>query len=299
MKGILRGGVVVLAVLLVWTGCKKEMASEEAPVGAAGDAVSRAEQAPAAPGQPAVGKEGVRPLPSPRKLIRTVDLAFVVRDTEAAARRVEALANSLGGFVSDVNAQRSENLLEYQMTLRVPAERLSEALDALRKLAVRVEGERLATEDVTDKYIDLDARMRTLKATEDELRELLAESRERQRKVEDIMSIYRELTEIRAQIEQIQGQLNAFDRLVALSTIRLTLRSDVATAPVVRDEWRPVATVRGSARVLVEILKGLANVLIFLLIVVLPLVLLIGVPIWLLRRYLKRRQPPGGTPGVG
>jgi hypothetical protein len=299
MKGTLRGGVVVLA-LLVWSGCAKEAREMAAPASDSATAsVSRAEQAPAAPGQPAAGQEGVRPQPSPRKLIRTVDLALVVRDTEAAARRVEALASSLGGFVSDVNAQRSENLLEYQMTLRVPAERLGEALGALRKLAVRVEGERLATEDVTDKYIDLDARMRTLKATEDELRELLAESRERQRKVEDIMSIYRELTEIRAQIEQIQGQLNAFDRLVALSTIRLTLRSDVATAPVVRDEWRPAGTVRGSARVLVEILKGLANVLIFLLIVVLPLVLLIGVPIWLLRRYLKRRQPPGGTPGVG
>ena len=293
MKGTLRSGVVILLVLLVWAGCKREMASE-AP--AAGDVVSRSAQAPAAPAPVPGAEEGVRPQVSPRKLIRTVDLALVVRDTEAAARRVEALASSLGGFVSDVNAQRSENLLEYQMTLRVPAERLNEALDALRKLAVRVDGERLATEDVTDKYIDLDARIRTLKATEEELRELLAESRERQRKVEDIMSIYRELTEIRAQIEQIQGQLNAFDRLVALSTVRLTLRSDVATAPVVRDEWRPVATVRGSARVLVEILKGLANVLIFLLVVVLPLVLLIGVPVWLLRRYLKRRRPPEGTP---
>lgn len=298
MRGTLRGGVVVLA-LLVWSGCAREASEMAAPAADSGTAsVSRAEQAPAAPapGQPAAGPEGVRPQPSPRKLIRTVDLALTVRDTEAAARRVEALANSLGGFVSDVNAQRSANLLEYQMTLRVPAERLNEALDALRKLAVRVEGERLATEDVTDRYIDLDARMRTLKATEDELRELLAESRERQRKVEDIMSIYRELTEIRAQIEQIQGQLNTFDRLVALSTLRLTLRSDVATAPVVRDEWRPVATVRGSARVLVEILKGLANVLIFLLIVIVPLVLLIGVPTWLLRRYLKRRKPPEGTP---
>lgn len=259
---------------------------------------TRGEQAPASPGQAAT-KEGARPQPSPRKLIRTVDLALVVRDTEAAARQVEALASSLGGFVSDVNAQRSENLLEYQMTLRVPAERLTEALGALRKLAVRVEGERLATEDVTDRYIDLDARMRTLKATEDELRELLAESRERQRKVEDIMSIYRELTEIRSQIEQIQGQLNAFDRLVALSTLRVTLRSDLATAPVVRDEWRPLAMIRGSARVLVEVLKGLANVVIFLVIVVVPLVVLVGIPIWLLLRLRKRRKPPGPTPGVG
>jgi hypothetical protein len=238
------------------------------------------------------------PTPSPRKLIRTVELQLAVKDTEAAARQVEALASSLGGYVADVNAQRVESLMHYQMTLRVPAERLDEALSALRKLAVRVDREQVATEDVTDRYIDLAARLRTLQATEAELRELLAESRERQRKVEDVMAIYRELTEIRSQIEQIQGQLNALDKLAALSTLKLSLYPDVAAAPIVRDEWRPLETVRGSARTLVKILRVLADVAIFFVIVILPVALLFVALIWLARR-LRRRRPMGPGEGAG
>lgn len=278
-------GALVLAVLF---GCaKSERSMSEEPVAADAPATQTAPaaaQALRAPGEPSPA-----PTPSPRKLIRTVELQLAVKDTEAAARQVETLASSLGGYVADVNAQRVESLMHYRMTLRVPAERLDEAVSALRGLAVRVDREQVSTEDVTDRYIDLAARLRTLQATEAELRELLAESRERQRKVEDVMAIYRELTEIRSQIEQIQGQLNALDKLTALSTLNLSLYPDVAAAPIVRDEWRPSETVRGSARTLVKILRFLADLVIVLGIVVVPVLLLFLPLLWLVRRWRRRR----------
>ena len=266
---------------------------EEAPVeGVASppQAESSAARDQQAAGAPAPGTPAPPPAAQSRKLIRTVELELAVKDTVSAARRVQEIVTSHGGFVESLNAQRVETLMHYEMTLRLPAERLDEALAAIKGLAVRIDREQLATEDATSRYVDLQSRLRTLTATEAELRELLAESRERGRKVEDVMAVYRELTEIRGQIEQIQGQLQSIDRLAALSTLHLRLRPDVAAAPIVRtDEWRPLETIRASARALLKILQFLVNALIIAVIVVLPILL----PLWLLLRFLKRRKRPG------
>ncbi len=280
--------ILGLAVLL---GCAKEEAEVEESVAQAPQAAPSSAPAPdAARGQGAPGSPPPPPAVQARKLIRTVELELAVKDTGAASRKVQEIVTAHGGFVEAMNAQRVESLMHYEMTLRLPAERLDEALAAIKGLAVRIDREQLATEDATSKYVDLQSRLRTLTATETELRELLAESRERGRKVEDVMAVYRELTEIRGQIEQIQGQLQSIDRLAALSTLRLRLRPDVAAAPIVRgDEWRPWETVRGSARALLKLLQFLVNALIVAVIVILP----VALPIWLLLRLLRRRKRRG------
>ncbi|HYU35532.1 MAG TPA: DUF4349 domain-containing protein [Thermoanaerobaculia bacterium] len=289
----------LVIVGLVLLGCHKDEAEmEEAPPVAARAAAPQAEPAPAAAAEQAAPGTPAAPPPPPaaqsRKLIRTVELELAVKDTVAAARRVQEIAAANGGFVEAMNAQRVESLMHYEMTLRLPAERLDEALTAIKGLAVEIDREQLATEDATSRYVDLQSRLRTLTVTESELRELLAESRERGRKVEDVMAVYRELTEIRGQIEQIQGQLQSIDRLSALSTLHLRLRPDVAAAPIVRgDEWRPLEIVRASARALVKILQFLVNALIIAVIVVLPILL----PLWLLLRILQRRKRRGGVEG--
>ena len=170
----------------------------------------------------------------------------------------------------------------------MPSERLDRAREEIRQIALRVEREQMSTEDVTDQYVDLEARLRTLNATEAELRELLAESRERARKVDDVMAIYRELTGVRTQIEQIQGQLNALQNLVGLSTIQVSLAPDAAGKPIVAEGWRPGDTVRNAFSSLVAFLQWLLNLLIVLLIVGVPVALVILIPILLVRKAWKR-----------
>ena len=191
-----------------------------------------------------------------RKVVYNADLTLIVPDTEAAAKQVTDMATALGGYVSGLNAYRSgaDNLLYYNVTLRIPAENFEAARETLRKLALRVENDNISTDDVTDRYIDLDARLKTLRATETELQALLTETRERGGKVEDIMSIYRELTNIRAEIENIQGQLNMLDKLAALSTISVNLQPDELSKPI-QSEWRPLETLRGSFRTLISVLR--------------------------------------------
>src|SRR5262245_9992105 len=136
--------ILALASLALWTGgCKKEVPLEEpagymtqsAPRPAAEDARAAAPQAaPAKPAPPA--EKQARAIP--RKLLRTVDLQLEVKDSREVAKRVEAMVNQMGGYVSASNAQRQGELFVYTMTLRVPAERFDQALNTLRSLAARV-----------------------------------------------------------------------------------------------------------------------------------------------------------------
>jgi hypothetical protein len=317
----MRGSVALIlaGLLLAMGGCKKEETMEqrgtpdEAPkaqaartaaspkaldfaVPAPGDAAKPA--APPAPAKPA-------PPPHPRKLVRTVDLRLEVKDSAEVARRIEALVTRIGGYVSASNAQRQGELLTYTLTVRVPVDRYDQALAGIRGYAVRIDREHSQVEDVTDQYVDLDARRRTLEATETELRGLLAESRQRGRKVAEIMEVYQQLIEVRTQIEQIQGQMNTFDKAAALSTINVELVPTEAARPVADGAWQPSDTVRSSLRSLVGFLQWLLDFLIYAFIVLLPVALVIVAAVlavrWLWRRLghpFRQEPPPGEGPAA-
>lgn len=307
-------GIAVLLAGLVLAACAKKLpeqgsASQDglrapdqpASVPVQKPAVAAARREGSAPGSaaatapmtPAAGRVAAPGGPSgrgeaARRLVRTVDLELTVRHTTEAAQELERLAARLGGYVASVDGQRQEELMRWSLSLRVPPERLDEALAAAKAMAVRVDREQQKVEDVTDQYVDLDARLRTLTATEAELRGLLAESRQRQRKVEDIMAVYTELTEIRSQIERIQGQLLSLQKLIAFSTLNIGLNPVASARPLVAEGWQPGDTARGSARTLIGILHALGDFVIFAVIVLLPVGLLLVLAVWLIRRLWRR-----------
>lgn len=223
-----------------------------------------------------------------RRLIRTVDLELAVDDTEATAGRIRDLATSLGGYVGSTDARRRQGILSYSMTIHVPAADLEDAIARIKELASTVDREHLRTEDVTDQVIDLDARLRTLRATETELQALLEESRARQHGLEDIMAVYRELTRIRSEIEQFQAQLESLEKRVSLSTINLVLRPTEAARPVLADRWSPTDLARNSARSLIGVLQALGGFAIFFVIVVLPVSVVVAIPVWGVARLWRR-----------
>ena len=107
-----------------------------------------------------------------RKIIRTADLAIEADDPTAAQRRASELVDKLGGYVvtSDVlrgpSDEAEDAWLSVSMTARVPSSRFVEALEALRALGVRVTREKVGGQDVTEEYMDLQARLKTQRALE-------------------------------------------------------------------------------------------------------------------------------------
>jgi hypothetical protein len=233
-----------------------------------------------------------------RMIIRTADLSVVVTDAAQAQQSVTDTVNALGGYIADSSAWREGEQLRARMTVRVPAEKLDALLAAIKGTAVRVQQENVKGQDVTEEFTDLSAQLTNLEATEKELRELLTEVREKTQKAEDVLAVYRELTTIRGEIERVKGRMQYLSTMTAMATANVELIPDVLAKPVVEPGWRPLETLKNAGRALVNTLKGLVDVLIWLVIVVLPVLILIAIPIvlivlairWLRRKSRRRKE---------
>ena len=226
-----------------------------------------------------------------RMIVRTADLSLVISDTEAAAAQIKTIATGLGGYVVSTQLWRQEEQLRGSITVRVPAESLDSALDSFKRLAIRVERESGSSQDVTEEYTDLDARLRNLEATEEELRELLSTVRQRTGKAEDILAVHRELTGVRSQIEQLKGRMQYLERTAAMSVVSIELIPDVLARPIASAGWRPSETASVAVRALVDTLRLVASAVIWVALYVLPIAVLLAIPavvIWLLWRRRRR-----------
>ncbi|MGQ9458439.1 MAG: DUF4349 domain-containing protein [Anaerolineae bacterium] len=240
------------------------------------------------------------PIPMPpaaegeeRMLIRTAQLSITVTDTAKAVQEAKAVAEGLGGYVTSSQMYKQGERLYATMVLRVPAERFDDALDQIKALAVEVERESVQGTDVTEEYVDLQARLRNLELTEKELQQLLTEVRERTQKAEDVLAVYRELTEIRGQIEQLKGRMQYLERQVDFSGIDLNIAPHVLSTPVVEPGWKPLVTLREASRSLVKALQWLVDAAIWLVVFLLPTLILVAIPtalLVLLVRHLVRRR---------
>lgn len=234
-----------------------------------------------------------------RQVIANANLSLVVADTETALARVEQVVSDLNGYVADVDLSNGgyddSAVLHGSLTLRVPSASLEEALDLLQALAADVNYLNVTRQDVTDQYSDLDAQLRNLRATETELLALLTGIRERPNaKVEDILAVHRSLTQIREEIETLQGRKNLLDNQIDFSTIWVELIPDSVFRPIVEEPWSASGPVRNALRALVATLQGLLTALIWALFYLTPLLLVVLIPltvlIWLVRSWLRRRQ---------
>ena len=290
--------VLLLVLLLAACGASREPAydqgvAERAPA-MEESVVAMPNLVEGAPTQADTMTPDLQMMQETRKIIYNADMSLVVEDTEASVKQIADLAERLGGYVASMNAYRREDSMVYDITIRVPADEFETGLSSLRSLAVRVESENLGTNDVTDEYYDLDARLKTMKEAEAELTELLRQTREQGGSVEDVMAVYDRLMQLRADIESLQGQLNRLEKLVAFSTISLHLEPSVLSKPIEGSGWHPLETARKSLDTLVDVLAGLGSFFIWFMIVVVPVLLILILPlalvVWLLLRWRKRRH---------
>jgi hypothetical protein len=170
-----------------------------------------------------------------RKITRTADLDLESDDPRGAETAACAIAESLGGYVATSDSARDgrgeeEEDLALRMVLRVPSESFAVALDRLKALAAHVESERVSADDVTEEFIDLNARLGSLKALEAQFVEILKQARS----VKDALEVHTQLSQVRTDIDKLEGRKQFLESQTSLSTIRLSV---TRRAPVVRAGW--------------------------------------------------------------
>lgn len=200
-------------------------------------------------------------------------------------------SGSSSGVTADQPAPGNASTSLAQLTIAVPADRLESVLDQLSRLGT-VEQRTSSTQDVTQKHVDTQSRITTMKASIDRLRALMAQATT----VDQLVRLETELSQREADLESMQAQLASLDQQVALSTVTVTLYPQTTTAPPTDGGF--VAGLQAGWSAFTATLGGVVTFL-GLVLPFVGLVLLIGLPVavwWRRRSGAGRRTPPAAMP---
>ena len=166
-----------------------------------------------------------------RMIVRTGNMSLVVEDVTVAIDRITTLADTSKGYVVSSNSWREGERLRGTISIRVPSGDFGSIMSAIIKLAVEVTSQTTTSQDVTEEYVDLTAKLKNLEATEQQLLRIM----EKAEKVEDILSVQRELSNTRSQIEQTKGRMQFLEKTSATSLIQVNLEQSKLDAKLTAD----------------------------------------------------------------
>ena len=226
-----------------------------------------------------------------RKVIQNAEMTIEIDKPEEGQQKIGVIAEKHGGFVviseSKHNEAASQNVAstEVNVVVRVPAQKFQATLDEIRAVGGRILHEKSSGQDVTEEYIDLEARIRTKKALEAQFLEIMKQAR----KISDAMEVQTQLAYVRTEIEQLEGRRRFLENQSALSTINITLHTPVqVVAAATRGFFYDLKAAFGNG---VDIGSGIFLGVIQFVIVMIPVMLFIVAPAWLVFKWLRRRMP--------
>jgi hypothetical protein len=249
------------------------------------------------------GSTGYVPAPSSannRLIVKNGEMRLLVAETDVALDRVTQVADDVGGYIVSSRVwfqQYGEKNYKYaSLTLGIPVEEFERGLRRLREMAIRVLDENATGQDVTDEYVDLQSRLKNLAATRDRIRTFLDQAQT----VEEALIINDQLSRVEADIEQVQGRMNyLFDR-AAYSTITIQIEPQILeptptptplpTPTPTPTPWSIQPTIDQAGSTLTGLLRGLAEMGVWIGMVILPVLLPPMLLVWVVWRVSLRKR---------
>jgi len=273
------------ALLVLWTfiGCG-------APPGSSYTAASAPAIAPAAEDAKTESAQADAAAPkTPKQIIYRATLVLHVEDFSAAESEIKSLIQATGGYVAQFREDRSQGAQRGgQWTVRIPVPQFNRFVDAAGKLGV-TDTREVTADDVTEEYVDLEARLKNKQQLEARLLELVAK---RTDEIKDVIAVEAELSRVREEIERMQGRLRYLADRVAMTTVQITAyerhdyRPPEATfaGRVAHTFRRSLDLMREFGEAWVLIVVGLAPWLVLI-------ALILGPIVWYVRRRIRRAGP--------
>jgi hypothetical protein len=219
-------------------------------------------------------------------IIQNANISIAVIDPAKSMDAIIKMTDEMKGFVVDSNIYKTRNengleLPEAHLTIRVPAEKLTDAMDQIKALVpdqnTDILSETRSGQNVTKEYTDLKSRLKNLEEAEAQLREIMASAT----RTEDVMAVFNQLTQVREQIEVTKGQMKYYEESAAMSAIDVTVRSKASVAPLSIGGWQPGGVARDAIQSLINALKFFANAAIWIILFLLPVLLILFIPVWI------------------
>lgn len=225
----------------------------------------------------------------PRKITHNLYANIQVTDIETAVERLTELAASYGGYIVDSQINNYEHNAYARISMKIPADQFDGVRGSLKEVG-KVLNQHLRANDITNQYYDAETRLRNWQAQEQRYLEILQEADT----VGDIIQVESALSNIRMQIEQLQGQLKLWDHEVAYSTLEAELHTKESPVTV-NDPWQPISlqeTWKACQDAVLKSISSLWNWLNYLVVGIgyaLPVLIILGIAYPLYRRRKKRK----------
>ena len=220
---------------------------------------------------------------APAMVIRNGQASIEVDRIDPAIVKVRQLATQLGGYIGNSSVVGGRDQVKSAtLELKIPAQRFDQAVNGLGNIG-KVESVNSTAEDVGEEFVDITARVNNAHRLEDRLIALLAT---RTGKLQDVLSVERELARVREEIERYEGRIRYLKTRAAVSTLSITVHEPVPILGQSPGENPIAAAIRQAWRNFV----GFIAACIASLGVIIPLVALLIVG-WIGYRKLRRKNP--------
>lgn len=243
-----------------------------------------------------------------RRIIKNANFTLTVENTDSALDRATGIAADMGGYIISTRTFFEQNVKGATITFAVPVDRFEESLRRVRGIALRVDQESASGQDVTDQYADLESQLRNLQATADRIRDFLTKATT----VEEALKVNQQLSDVEKQIEAAKGKLNLMAGRSEFSTVTVEIRQQVPTPTITPTPtntatptptmtptpfvWKPGETFDRAVATQSSLLRGFAELAIWLIVVLLPYVLVLLLAFWLFMRVMRWTQKRSSAP---
>ncbi len=218
-----------------------------------------------------------------RVVITTSGLSLVSKNVEQLANQVVEKAEEIGGFLVSRRLSRPEEAPYAVVVVRVPADKLDEAMGYYKDNARRVVSEQVFGRDVTEEYEDIEEKLVTLRTTKRKLEDLLDQAAQ----VEDLLEVQRELINIQERIDRYVGRKEYLEESAQYSKIRVDISSDALALPYQPggETFRPIVVFKKAVRSLVKFAYFLGRVIIWVVVFA-----VIWLPVVFIVKLIQRRR---------
>jgi len=261
------------------------------------DAATAAKAAAVAAGNPlnsvwtteTVGQAGATPTAvtaedfSNRMVVYTASISLKVDKVESAIASLQQLTQKYKGYIASVSTSAEDG----SITIRVPQAAFYDAVAEIEALG-KVQSQNINGEDVSERYVDLQAQLTNMKKQEVRLQEILGLAKT----VAEVLTVEGELSRVRGTIESLTGQINYLSSRVELATITVLLNQ----TPVMQVEWMPQLDLSGPVKSGAQVLFTLVEGMLVLIVALGPFVVIIAAIYYFYRRVQLARVKSGNQP---
>ena len=228
-----------------------------------------------------------------RLVVQESNMSLLVKDVTDVRNKIVKYAQGNGGYMVSSNVSNPQDAPSATVVVRVPSDKLEDALNYFHSLSVKVVSENLLGRDVTDQYVDIDTRIAQLERTKSRMEAILDQATE----ISDITNLTQQILSYQNQIDSYKGQQDALEKNAEFAKLTIYLSTDEIALPYAPSEtFRPAVILKLAVRSLVKTLRGLATIGIWLGVYAVVWIPALAIYIFLKKWLRKRKQSTNQNP---